>query len=311
MIKNFFVRTETIKFKEKGLNNFINYLTNTEHRNHKTKCEKIQNYINNDFVKKTLLKVTEKEFINKTQKRGGSSFQSYRQSFCFSFPKNIKPNDEELKTITQNLLKDISKILNVSPNDLIKNCFCNIHFNENIHINIVISKIFKNNKEELITLDLTKKKILNRRKNSFDNNILKVLKLDKNDYLPTSKNSKIRKNIHQIEKEKNIELLNIEINDRLKTLENIKKDFILFERDSENKKKVYKEILNPIIRAVKILKNDLKVLESKTLLKNLSEEKRKELKNKTLNNYEELKNKIQKQEVVKQIKNYVDYSPSF
>ena len=61
MIKNFFVRTETIKFKEKGLNNFINYLTNTEHRNHKTKCEKIQNYINNDFVKKTLLKVTEKE----------------------------------------------------------------------------------------------------------------------------------------------------------------------------------------------------------------------------------------------------------
>ena len=160
MIKNFFVKTQVVKNKDKGLTNYINYLKSKEHKNHKDKTQKILEIMDKDFIFNTKKNILTKELENKLNKKGGSSFQSYRQSFCLSFPTNVNQNilkDEKLKEISLNIIKEIFKKMEIPlKNEYLQQLFCNIHFNENIHINIVLQKVISGK-----SYDFSKKQILN------------------------------------------------------------------------------------------------------------------------------------------------------
>lgn len=180
MIKNFFVKTQTIKGKKQGLINYINYLRNNEHKNHIGKTEKILPIWEKDFIDKTLKSIVEKEVQTKILGKGGSSFQSYRQSFCLSFPTNVNENiltEEVLIKIYKSIIYDIFKKMDIPRTDEnLKSVFGNVHFNNNVHINIVIPKVINNK-----TYDFSKKSIMEMVKKSFDVECDKI-GLNKQDY---------------------------------------------------------------------------------------------------------------------------------
>lgn len=183
-VKNFFVRGKPVKFKDKGLFNYLKYLENEEHRNHKGKTEKIERVQSNrkKFYLETMEKVKEKEFDTKNRGKRGREIGSYRFSYCFSFPTDIKPNEKEIKSILNILLKDFARAAGIDPGELLENCFINLHYNKNIHINLVVNKVI--NKQ---VIDFSKRKYLTILKKSFNYRNLKVLGLDKNDYKPKQK----------------------------------------------------------------------------------------------------------------------------
>lgn len=178
-VKNFFVRGESVKYKEKGLFNLLNYLENEQHSNHNEKTEKIVPIHSNreKFYLNTLEKVKKREFDTKKQGKRGRELGSYRFSYCFSFPTDIKPNEKEIKSILNILLKDFSRAAGIDPGELLENCFINIHYNKNIHINLVVNKVINNQ-----VIDLSKRKYLTILKKSFNYRNLKVLGLDNNTY---------------------------------------------------------------------------------------------------------------------------------
>lgn len=184
MIKNFFVKTQTIKGKKQGLINYINYLRNNEHKNHIGKTEKILPIWDKEsFIDNTLKSIIGKEIQTKMIGKGGSSFQSYRQSFCLSFPTDVTEDiltEEVLIKIYKSIIWDIFKKLDIPRNDEnLKSVFGNVHFNNNVHINIVIPKVIGNR-----SYDFSKKSIMEMVKKSFDNEC-SLIGLNKSDYRKT------------------------------------------------------------------------------------------------------------------------------
>jgi hypothetical protein len=249
MIKNFFVKRKIVKNKEKGLFNLLNYLENEEHKNHKEKTEKIipVHRESSNYYLNVLNRVKKREFTTKKAGKGGRDIQSYRYSYCFSFPKGVNPTQEEYKKIIEILLKDFSSVLNVEKEELLNNSFINIHENENKHINLITHKIFNNE-----VIDLSKNKYLITLKKSFNNRCLNVLNLDKNSYKP--KNPKTRQN-NSIYTHKLKQLLKEELKEDYKLDDKILKRFINYlnrlQTHIENKKTAEiektKKYLNTII----------------------------------------------------------------
>lgn len=186
-VKNFFVRGKSVKFKDKGLFNYLKYLENEEHQNHKGKTEKIERVQSNrkKFYLETMEKVKEKEFDTKNRGKRGREIGSYRFSYCFSFPTDLTEKEltkDKLNEIMKILINDFSAALGMETNQLLKEIFINIHYNDNIHINLVVNKVINNK-----VIDLSKRKYLTILKKSFNYRNLKVLGLDKNDYKPKQK----------------------------------------------------------------------------------------------------------------------------
>lgn len=188
-IKNFFVRTETVKGKSDGLIKYLNYLEDETHPNHKNKTEEIISIHKSrkSFCIETIEKVKSKEYETKKRRKGGSSIQSYRQSFVYSFPKGVKPTKNQRKEVISILLLDLCKNLELSREKLLENCFINIHRNENYHINIVVNKVIDGK-----VLDMTKKKLLNSQKDSFNLRHLKVMNIDKDKYTHNYESPKVK-----------------------------------------------------------------------------------------------------------------------
>lgn len=246
MIKNFFVKTQVIKNKNRGLSNYINYLKNLNHGNHREKTERILEIYDNNFLDKTLKSIKEKEDITRQNKKGGSSFQSYRQSFCLSFPTDTPKNlltDETLTKIYKEVVKDIFKGMGIPlENEYLRMIFGNVHFNNNIHINIVLPKVMKEK-----TYDFSKKSLLNIVKKSFDNQC-NLIGLDKKDYKPKrNKSSSLEQYKMSLERKEiylKLELEYIELKKMKDTIINHKIDNV------EIKKKYYSET-NPFIQNIK------------------------------------------------------------
>lgn len=247
MIKNFFVKSKVIKNKSRGLTNYVNYLKNNEHKNHKGKTEKILHILDNDFIINTKKKITTKEIETQQNKRGGSSFQSYRQSFCLSFPTDVKTDiltDEKLKQIAKKVIKEIFIKMEIPLTDEnLHQIFCNVHFNENIHINIVLPKVMNNK-----TYDFSKKGLIVLVKKVFDLQV-EGLGISKNDYKPkTQNNSKTLKQYKDSQERKKIYLESrsrlIEVKQLKDNMINIKTDDINF----INFKKVFYGVINKFIK---------------------------------------------------------------
>lgn len=193
-VKNFFVRRERVKFKDKGLFNLLKYLEDDKHKNHSSKTEEITQIFNSrdKFYLNTINRVKKREFDTKMNRKRGRELGSYRFSYCFSFPKGLKVSKEENEKIIRILLKDFRKTLKIKPDELLQNSFINLHKNQNEHINLVVNKVINNE-----VIDLSKKKYLIVLKKSFDYRCLNVLNLDKNNYKPQQppRRIKIKQNV--------------------------------------------------------------------------------------------------------------------
>lgn len=246
MIKNFFVKTQVIKNKKIGLSNYINYLKNINHGNHREKTERILEIYDNDFLSKTIKNINIKERITQQNKKGGRSFQSYRQSFCLSFPTDTPKNlltDETLTKIYKEVVKDIFKGMGIPlENEYLRMIFGNVHFNNNVHINIVLPKVMKEK-----TYDFSKKSLLNIVKKSFDNQC-NLIGLDKKDYKPKKdKSSSLEQYKMSLERKEiylKLELRYIKLKKMKDTIINHKIENV------EIKKKYYSET-NPFIQNIK------------------------------------------------------------
>lgn len=287
MIKNFFVKTKVIKSKGRGLTNYINYLKNNEHKNHKGKTEKILHIMDRNFIFNTKKNILIKEIENQQNKKGGSSFQSYGQSFCLSFPTDVKTDiltDEKLKEISLNVIREMFKKMNIPiKNEYLNQIFCNVHFNENIHINIVLPKVMNNK-----TYDFSKKGLVYLVKKTFDLQV-ESIGVSKKDYKPKTQNNS--KTLRQYKISQESKLIYLEMEMELIKLKQMKDEVVNTKIDNIEIKKEFYNSVNPFI----------------TNLKRGLEERKKQ--NKTIN-LEQIKQQLKEKvpTIQQQHKKVIDYN---
>lgn len=252
MIKNFFVKTQTIKGKRQGLTNYINYLRNNEHKNHIGKTEKIIPIWDKDyFIEETFKSILEKEITTKMIGKGGSSFQSYRQSFCLSFPTDVEQEiltKEVLTVIYKKVIEEIYKKMGIPRTDEnLKKVFGNVHFNNNVHINIVIPKVINNK-----TFDFSKKSIMELVKKTFDNECMNI-GLNKKDYqkVKTFEGRTKTKSLEQYKMSQESKKIYLEMELELIKLKQMKDEVINTKIDNIEIKKEFYNSVNPFITNLK------------------------------------------------------------
>lgn len=141
-IKNWFVRSERIKDKHGGLIKYGKYLVNMEHANHKNTESIIPVYGNIENFIRTCSNEAVSLDLENSQKKGGRPVQSYAQSFVFSLPPSVvKPTQDEWKSITSDILKELAKKLDIDINDFKGRVFANVHDQDNPHLNLVVSRV--------------------------------------------------------------------------------------------------------------------------------------------------------------------------
>lgn len=151
-IKNWFVRSERIKDKHGGLIKYGKYLVNMEHANHKNTESIIPVYGNIEHFIRTCSNEAVSLDLENSQKKGGRPVQSYAQSFVFSLPPSVvKPTQDEWKSITSDILKELAKKLDIDINDFKGRVFANVHDQDNPHLNLVVSRVVQG--KTLKTLD--------------------------------------------------------------------------------------------------------------------------------------------------------------
>lgn len=143
--KNYFVRSESVGDGSKGFMTYIEYLGDENHPNHRDKTSKIINLRGDtdDFIKNVTLDTMDRERAVIRANKGGRPISSYAQSFVISLPGEfVKPTTDQWKKIASDMIKTISAKIGVSPKNVLKNSFINIHDQSNPHLNIVTGKIF-------------------------------------------------------------------------------------------------------------------------------------------------------------------------
>jgi hypothetical protein len=188
-MKNWIVISKPIKEQAKGLANYLNYLNNPEHPNHKFKTKIIPLFgVADKLYKKIIYSVAERDLVRAKKRNGGRSVCSFAQSYVFTLPDNLttNPSKSDWKYISKELLKTIKVFTGVSSEELIQNIFVNIHDQKNPHLNIVVSKIL----DHSVKTELQKKSIISALKKTFNYAVLHRLKISPIDYKPQTKRSK-------------------------------------------------------------------------------------------------------------------------
>lgn len=182
MIKNFTVKVKEITQGEKGIINFYKYLKNDNHKNHKDKTEKILHINDDNFLENCIISNKKNDLKNSLNRRGGKPIQNFSKSICFSFPRDLSKNltEQQIKEISLNLFKDLSKFLNIELKELKKYVFINSHIEKNTHINFVIS----NSINEKRLRELKQKNFVAVMKKSFNLHIDRILNVKHTEYVP-------------------------------------------------------------------------------------------------------------------------------
>lgn len=195
-IKNFTVITQRLKDKSDGLISYIHYLKNVKAKSH-AETKIIPLHLNSDaFLSRTILNTV--NFDNKN-KKGGRKVESYAQSFNLVLPNNVnKPTAEQWRGIYQDIIKEAAKTLDLDYNELHQHSFANVHDQKNPHLNIVIPRIFKD--QRLDKLD--QKKTIGAMKKAFNASVLKRCGIDFKTYTPFDQNLGKRRKKWQYEQKK-------------------------------------------------------------------------------------------------------------
>ena len=260
MIKNFVVKVKPIKYEDKGLKNFLNYLE--DEKRHPNGIIKIKQFNKENFFKNTILNITEHQ-INKR----GRKTKNYADSYIFTIPPNLYEkisNDKKvlkdiLKTLIDNIYEELREDFpDLKKNELTKQLFVNIHTDKkHIHINVIFPRVFKIQEKLYSNRTTGRKKFLNNIKNRWNANLLKNLNISINDYKPTTKLKKGYKSKYFKEQiEKIIELKELIEKQRKEIKETLTK---LEEKNKEKEEIVKKMTL--IIRYYKKFKKYLEVKE--------------------------------------------------
>lgn len=193
-INNYVVKGKAIKFEEVGTVNFYNYLNNKEHKNHKGKTEEIlQIFDNKNFVDRVTSEVRKKNLETIKRGKGGRPIKSHSHSFMFSPQKGIKPSKTQWETITKRILKDLIEIVDITPEELKKYLFINVHQQENSHLNIVVGKVINGK-----SIHWSNKRVMKVLKMSFTLHFDEVMGTSHQDYKPKrQKERKTPQNLHQ------------------------------------------------------------------------------------------------------------------
>ncbi len=141
-IKNWFVRSERVKDKHSGLIKYGKYLVDENHPNHAKTSAIIPIYGNIDnFIKRASNEAITLDIAN-SQGKGGRPVQSYAQSFVLGLPPSVqKPTPEQWKAITTDVVIELAKKLEITPQDLGGKIFANVHVQDNEHLNLVVPRI--------------------------------------------------------------------------------------------------------------------------------------------------------------------------
>lgn len=184
-LKNWFVRSERVKNKHSGLIQYLNYLTNSEHPNHKNKTTIKPLYGDINTVIQGCANEAILLDLKNSKGKGGRPVSSYAQSFTFVLPGTVnKPSAEQWKLIFKDVAITLAQKIGIPPEALKGKAFANIHEQSNPHLNLVLSRVI--NGKHLRTLD--QKSTINALKNSFTASTLKHCGLDLNNYTPINTN---------------------------------------------------------------------------------------------------------------------------
>jgi hypothetical protein len=188
-IKNWTVTTQRIKNKSEGLSEYTSYLVSAKHKNHKnTEVVAIFNKDHNKFLNNTINEVIEFDANNK---KGGRKVESYAQSFNFILPPPHKPSADQWKKIAIDLVQTIHKELDIKG-DVSKfgnACFINLHDQANPHLNMLVPRIFSNER----LADLDRKNVLAKLKLQFNQSVMKHCEIDHTHHKPLRSNVGPRK----------------------------------------------------------------------------------------------------------------------
>lgn len=179
-ISNWTVTSERISGKSNGTADYASYLVSAKHKNHKnTTIIPLFNSNIDSFIQKTICNTI--AFDGKNEK-GGRKVESYSQSFNFILPPPIKPTPEQWKKISADIIKSAHLSLEIKDdvNEFLKYIFVNIHDQSNPHLNLLIPRIYKD--ERLRKVD--QKKIIIDLKRQFNLSVLKHCEIDFKEYKP-------------------------------------------------------------------------------------------------------------------------------
>lgn len=210
-IKNFTVTTQRVKDKADGLIGYANYLNNEKAPSHKNTT--IMTIGNNFdfFIKGTIINTM--NFDNEN-KKGGRKVESYAQSFNFILPHEVpNPTHEQWKLIYKDLVLKAKNSLDIKggANEFAKSCYANIHDQANPHLNLLIPRIYNN--ERLHALD--QKKLLGELKKEFNKSVLKHCNIDFKSYKPFNQNVGKRRKKWQYEQQQSIKAKEELVEERL------------------------------------------------------------------------------------------------
>lgn len=333
-VRDFYTEVKTVKKGVGGFIDLVNYLDNTEHINHKGKTEEIKSIIDNNFKERMIDRFYKRKKKDDIENKKGRPVSSLRTSWCFSIPNSENPTEEQLNGLIQDLGKKFLIIMNITlkknyneekqkfeeenpgktfekklflltSSDIMGMSKINIHYNDNIHINFMISRLLPN----LESFDLSKPYYVNSMKKEFNLSIKKNIGLDKKTYIPKNEQKFNKKTyfyneVSERKKElkedfkKELTELKKEHKENIKELKEVNKltnriSLYLgrFDNSSEREKKLKNKNL--------IMKNYEKLIEFNTDLYNLNEIEN-EMKKRNINTHERIQNKIKKHNIENQ-----------
>lgn len=241
MIKNFTVKVKEISQGEKGIINFYKYLKNENHKNHKNKTQKILPINDIKFLENCIISNKKNDLKNSINRKGGKPITNYSKSLCFSFPPDLSENltEQQIKKISLNLFKDLSKFLNIEEEILKKYIFSNRHIEEKTHINFVIS----NSIDDKRIRELKKKNFVAVMKKSFNLHIDNILNVKHTEYIPKTQKDRKPSSVVLNRLKKTIkEEIREEFNIKQKEIDVLVKRFFNYLNRYENQIKENKKI---------------------------------------------------------------------
>ena len=212
-IKNFVVISQRIKDKSDGLISYVNYLRNENTPSHKdTKILDLPKANADDFLKKTIINTVN---FDNNNKKGGRKVESLAQSFDFVLPPTVpNPTIDQWKLIYRDVLKTAKTTLGLEAENLnvfAEHCFANIHEQKNPHLNLLIPRIYKEQRLE----KLDQKRLLGDLKKSFNTAVMLHCNIDFKQYKPQEQNTGKRRKKWQYEQQQSIKAKEELTNERL------------------------------------------------------------------------------------------------
>lgn len=202
--------SKPIKNHIAGLSNYMIYLEDNQHKNHKGKTNEIIPIFGDSkiFRQSVVKNCAEVDYKNQLKRKGGRPLSSMAQSFVFSLPPGVtKPTKKQWEKIAEVLILKICTQFKIPPQHAEKYIFSNVHDQSNPHLNLVVSKT----RNGEVFKDLQRSQIIKSLKLSFTTQYQLLTGYNPNDYQVIKKNSpKKRKPRWLYEKEKREELERLE-----------------------------------------------------------------------------------------------------